>query len=422
MMARCARDITTSVINRCALRQQHSSVSGREREELTITMDQQTAGVLGIVPDHVFDQLAAGFGDAAAVAVLAEAELAINRVLVGEVAGQHPAGPAGELLSHLERSAPAVFDEVITHPFVRPWAVGCLTTGGTGASRLAAVVAAVAVRSGTDVEIDVHAPGGRLHLPTAGTFALPVEDVTVVTGPDGVTVRWPGGSAGTTSLRWRPVRDVRAGGLRVLLEDDDPYRDCHDFAVTGRLSDVEADGWAATLGRVWPGLQADAPEQIEGLARGLRAITPLRPSAHGEQLSATARHAFGAVGVAYTADPEAVAVMLVHEFQHSKLGAVLDLHDLVPAGMADLVPVGWRPAPYPVEAALQGTYAHLGVADVWRRRAERRPDDAQAAATYRTYRGWTASALAELRTGARLTGTGAAFAERMAATLDGWPA
>jgi uncharacterized protein len=114
-------------------------------------------------------------------------------------------------------------------------------------------------------------------------------------------------------------------------------------------------------------------------------------------------------------------VMLVHEFQHSKLGALLDLLDLIPAGTDDRIMVGWRPVPRPIEAALQGTYAHLGIADVWRRRAERRPDDPDAAANFRMYRDWTATAIAELRTGNRLTSTGARFVDRMAATVSGWP-
>lgn len=385
------------------------SVYCRDLKELIIAMDDRTAGVLGTVPEAAFDRLATGFGDAAAVAVLAEAELAINRALVSEVAAKHPAPAAWELLTHLEGTAPELFADVLAHPFVRPWAVHCLTTGGSDAARLAALAAAVAIRAGVAAEIVVTAPAGRVHLPTVGTFPATGE-FTVVAGPDGFAAP-PG---------WRPARTVGAGGLRVLLEDTDPYRDCHDFAVTGALTAAEADSWAHTLSEAWPRLRADAPEQAGGLARGLRALTPLRPAVNGDQRSATARDAFGAAGVAHVADPDAVVVMLVHEFQHSKLGALLDLHDLIPAGAEDLIRVGWRPDPRPVEAALQGTYAHLGVADVWRHRAVRRPDDTRAAANFATYRGWTAAAITELRTGNRLTATGAAFVDRMAATVDGW--
>lgn len=387
------------------------SVYCRDLKELIIAMNDRAAGVLETVPDAAFDRLASGYGDAAAVAVLAEAELAINRVLVSEVAAKHPTPAAWDLLTSLERTAPDVFADVLGHPFVRPWAVHCLTTGGTDAARLAALAAAAAIRARVTAEIVVTAPTGRVHLPTVGTFPAAAGEFTVVTGPDGFPEP-PG---------WRPARTVAAGGLRVLLEDADPYRDCHDFAVTGPLSEAEADRWAGTLAQASPGLRADAPEQLDGLARGLRALTPLRPAGNGDQRSATARDAFGAAGVAYVADADAVGVMLVHEFQHSKLGALLDLHDLIPPAADDLIRVGWRPDPRPVEAALQGTYAHLGVADVWRRRAERRPDDAQAAANFGTYRNWTAAAIAELRTGKRLTTTGAAFVDRMAATVDGWP-
>lgn len=338
------------------------SVYCDDLKELIITINERGAPTdeLSALPPDVFDQLAYGFGDADAVAFLTDAELAINRALVSEVASR-----AGEwrTLPEMERRSPETFNSVIAGPFVRAWAVTCL-------------------RPDND-EPDF----ARL-----ATLATEVEE--------------PGAG-----------RFVDLGGTPVRLEDADPYRHRFSYSAAGPVGDVSA--WARVLRRAWYFVERDAPDQADGLRRGIRAITPLEPAPDGSLRSATNRDAFGAVGIAYTDDPAAMAVMLVHEFQHTKLGAVLDLIDLVDDRAADdRVRVGWRPDPRPVEAALQGTYAHLAIADIWRRRAER--GIAGARENYVMYRDWTAAALARLRSGDRLTEAGRRFTARMAATVDSW--
>ncbi|WP_127500975.1 FxsB family cyclophane-forming radical SAM/SPASM peptide maturase [Actinoplanes solisilvae] len=381
------------------------------------------AGDLGALPADAFDGLGYGYGDAAAVALLADAELAVNRALVGEVMSETAAG--GPLLAEVERQAPEIFDEVLRHPFVRSWAVSCLDGGGGAGcdpDRVAAIAAAVAVRAGLRVDIPVGAHDGRIHLPTVGFFAAPAAEVLVCAGPGGFTLRWPGGRAevraGMTTRGWHAARWVTVGGVRVLLEDADPYRDRMEHTPAGRLDADDAGGWSAVLADAWARLAADAPGQIDGLRQGLRAIVPLTPAPDGTLRSSTSRHAFGALGLARTADPAAIAVLLVHEFQHTKLGAVLDLIDLVPDDAAgDRLHVGWRPDPRPVEAALQGAYAHLAIADIWRRRTERGDGRRE---IYRRYRDWTADAIDGLRTGDRLTVAGSRFVARMADTVGAW--
>ncbi|MGK5682479.1 aKG-HExxH-type peptide beta-hydroxylase, partial [Actinoplanes sp. URMC 104] len=290
-----------------------------------------------MLPAEAFDALGRGYGDAATVAWLADAELAINRALVGEVAGETAAG--GQLLAGLERQAPGVFDEVLRHPFVRSWAVSCLDGGpGCDPDWASAIAAAVAVCAGVRAEVPVRAHGGRIHLPTVGFFAAPAAEVTVVvSGPGSLTLRWPGGRvplAGDATVKgWHAARWVTVDGLRILLEDADPYRDRLEHAAGGHLGPADADGWSAALGEAWARLGTDAPDQRDGLRQGLRAIVPLTPAPGGTPRSATSRHAFGALGVARTG-PAELAVLLVHEFQHAKLGAVLDLVDLVPEDAA----------------------------------------------------------------------------------------
>ena len=72
--------------------------------------------------------------------------------------------------------------------------------------------------------------------------------------------------------------------------------------------------------------------------------------------------------MAVTAVPDdaTLAVLLVHEVQHLKLSAVLDVCDLFDRDDTRTLGVPWRDDPRPVEGVLHGVYAHLAVADVWR--------------------------------------------------------
>ncbi|WTZ06411.1 HEXXH motif-containing putative peptide modification protein [Micromonospora sp. NBC_01392] len=147
----------------------------------------------------------------------------------------------------------------------------------------------------------------------------------------------------------------------------------------------------------------------------LRAVVPLRPDPLGRHRSATAASAFGAVAVTPVPDDAALAVLLVHEVQHLKLDGLLDVCELVDRDDTRRLTVPWRADPRPVEGVLHGTYAHLAVADVWRRRP-----GPEAAAHHRRYRDWTLDALDALHGLGVLTAAGQRFTTRMRATLDGW--
>jgi HEXXH motif-containing protein len=85
--------------------------------------------------------------------------------------------------------------------------------------------------------------------------------------------------------------------------------------------------------------------------------------------SATAAASFGAVRLTLPADAMTLAMALVHELQHAKLYALAHLVPLVVAGSGQLLHVPWRDDPRPVEAALQGAYAHLALIGFWHRHA-----------------------------------------------------
>jgi uncharacterized protein len=82
------------------------------------------------------------------------------------------------------------------------------------------------------------------------------------------------------------------------------------------------------------------------------------------------------VGIALPDTADALALVLIHEFQHTKLAALQDMYGFLTGDASELLRVRWRPDPRPYGAALQGAYAHLAVAQVWRARTGRDPEAA----------------------------------------------
>jgi uncharacterized protein len=72
---------------------------------------------------------------------------------------------------------------------------------------------------------------------------------------------------------------------------------------------------------------------------------------------------FGLTRPATAAD---FAVTLVHEYQHSKLSALLDMTPLSDPDDQGRYFAPWRRDPRPLGGLLQGVYAFVGVADTWR--------------------------------------------------------
>jgi uncharacterized protein len=375
---------------------------------------------------------------------------------------------AWDLLTRIDVGRPDVLDHVLGHPYVRVWAVRCLQqlrlpsadrVGGdqvlaADLSHLGAVAAAAAIRSGTHARLTVPVRDGAVHLPTLGRLITrPAEppwqrETAVAPGPgtsapdppvatadvevthDAVTVRardgqWrlpradlvavQPGSPDAEAACWQPVRRLTAPGISVALEDTDPYRDCHQWAAAPRLTDTEVGDWQQGFRAAWAQIQREHGAYAPGLAAGLSTVTPLAAAPAGRDVSATARQAFGAVAAALPADHSTLALLLIHEFQHVKLGAVLDLYDLYDPADHRLYHAPWREDMRPLEGLLQGTYAHIAVTDFWRARRASAPGPAvrTAEARFAHWRDQTADAIASLAGSGSLTPLGEQFVDRM---------
>jgi uncharacterized protein len=391
------------------------------------------------MPSAQFDGLAAGYGDAAAIFTMTVAQRSVRRSLLRALhkrasANASSAFTAGwELLARLDRSAPAAVERVLAHPYVRAWAERCLQPGRNGPAdmgHLASVAAAAAIRSGTLAELEVPVTGGFVHLPTLGRLRVGgAAGATVASdGTGAFEVRANSGkwhvklTASQPDEDWQPVRELRAGELTVRLEDTDPYRDCHQWPVAPRLTAAEAATWQAQFTEAWQLIEQSYPQYAPGIAAGLSTIVPLANNEPEREISAAARQAFGAVAAALPATGADLALLVIHEFQHVKLGALMDMFDLHDRGDKRLYFAPWRPDPRPAGALLQGTYAHVGVTDYWRGRRHQvsGPGALAAAEQFARWRTMTMEAIDTLAGSQALTGLGARFAAGMRATVKPW--
>jgi uncharacterized protein len=413
-----------------------------------------------------FRALAAGFGDATAVAQLVEAQRSLRRVLLGAVyrAGSTSSATsdavkarlrvAWTLLSAIDRQRHEALDAVLAHPYVRVWAVRCLEQHNRGSDgrglavdlgHLGAIAAVAAIRAAVTAEVTIPVIDAAVHLPTMGRLAIGPVKPARPTGaePELAAVAWTGNevvirvgesrwhmaiadvlarepSAAVVAgngrfAEWQPVRVLRAGRISVALEDTDPYRDCHQWRAAPRLTDFEFDRWQRHFQDAWRHIEDEHPAYASALAAGFSVLMPLSPASPGRDVSATARHAFGAVAAARPDDPVTLALLLLHEFQHVKLGAILDLYDLHDPADRRLFHAPWRDDPRPLEGLLQGTYAHLAVTDFWRVRQNVAIGAAAETAAQRfTYwRAHTCDAVETLAGSGSLTPLGVRFVDEM---------
>ncbi len=386
-----------------------------------------------------FDAIAAGYGDAAAISYLTAPQRSIRRQRLGDLHRQVATDASGmfttgwDLLVRLDKSSPTVVGGVLAHPYVRAWAERCLWNPDAtlmDADHVAAIAAAAAIRSGAMAELEVPVTGGYVNLPTLGRLHIG-DDATAKLAARGEGVFEVRATAGAWRIDstaaqphedWQPVRELRAGDLAVSLEDTDPYRDCYQLQVTGRLSADEAAAWQVQFAEAWRLIEMGYPQYAPGIAAGLSVLMPLANDVSGRTISAATGQAFGAVAIALPASGADLARQIIHEFQHVKLSALTDLFVFYDQQDKRVFPTLWRDDPRPLGALLQGTYAHLAIADYWRRQRDLAtgPDAIAAVEQFARWRLATMQAIETLRGSGTLTTLGTRFVEGMRATVGPW--
>ncbi|MFF9719130.1 HEXXH motif domain-containing protein [Streptomyces sp. NPDC014603] len=394
-----------------------------------------------------------------------------------------PAAEAWRVLKEAARRAPEPVEALLLAPATGTWIAHMLrrvhgTASGpplwAEAGRLNALAVVASLRAGTETVLRVPLTDGALPLPGLGTARLPdgadgpatgragtrAGELTL-TGPDRAGRRATlvcrpapepvGAAVSAETPHWSPLRTLTcasaAGPVPIPLEDLDPYRDLDNPVPPARLDADEAlawqrlfDGAAALLADPPPGPAADGagtagdagprtpgtwlpgrldPARIKALVPwGRTAAQP--PPPPDVRVSASSGDAYGAMVVARPAGALALAETLVHEFQHSKLAALIHLFPLADDDRAERYYAPWRPDPRHLTGLLHGAYAFTGVAGFWRDRLAH-PDHGPAAAYhFALRRTQTRLVVRTLLTSGRLTEAGHGLVSGLARTLDGW--
>jgi HEXXH motif-containing protein len=271
-----------------------------------------------------------------------------------------------------------------------------------------------------DAEIEVPVVNGAVLLPSLGAADAAGDSAVVAAKAaevrsGGRRVEMRQGDPG-----WREIRPVAAGSLRVLVDDLDPFRmPADDGEPGGRLTAPQVAELQAMLAAAWPLL---SPASAAEIAAIVRVIVPYGAPAAGH-VSTSSPQAFGTVAMSRQPDPHTCAETLVHETQHLKLCALLDLVILTRPDDGQRYYAPWRIDPRPASGLLQGAYAFLGVGGFWRAQRRVAPEPAvreRAEAEFARWRDGAALVVETLLGSGQLTESGQVFVREMAGVLGTW--
>jgi HEXXH motif-containing protein len=391
------------------------------------------------ITDRDLDLLAAGSGDRSTIemllagqfsrrVLLVRAVIEAARLRAPDVIGTLDSAYA--LLADVQRTHPGVVRSVLTLPCAGNWAAACLRPDASAPAfqYLACLAAVAAAAAGCDFEINAPVFSGILSLPASGSASIAGADAVIrVSRHDGLLVTGQAvrvsAQANGRAAGWMPARQLSAdaGGQRIAvwLDDRSPFRSPLGVHLAAPLTPVEAARWQDTLDGAWQILASRHPSHLAPMGLALRTLTPLANDSEGNH-SATAFDAFGAVLLTPPQHAEAMALTLVHEFQHAKLAALEHLVTLHSGNPRARYYAPWRNDPRPLGALLHGAYAHLGVAEYWYAATEAGAwGRGNAACLELGY--WCAAvreAIWQLLGSGELTARGMRFAEGMIRALD----
>uniref|UniRef100_UPI0015F0B068 HEXXH motif domain-containing protein n=1 Tax=Streptomyces shenzhenensis TaxID=943815 RepID=UPI0015F0B068 len=421
-----------------------------------------------VVPLAYLDDLAAGRGGPETVRFLRITEysrrLLLLRALLDAIAATPgalgplpPVDTAWDILTDTQQRAPEAFGELLLHPQIGVWLGHSLrrlrlTAWGDGPlwtdlGHLYGVCAVAALRAGLPLRTTVPLRDGAAMFPTLGLARLPgrprwgTADVVVEAGrlrvdPHGARVGppdplpAPGGDLLPTpdedTPGWQGLRTLRADvagrPVTVWLDDIDPYRELSEPLPPQRLGKDELVRWQERFRLALDLLVASDPGMAAAMAEGLRTVAEVRPVRPWTVASASSGDAFGGLLSSLPPDPATFAVTLVHEFQHTKLGALLHLLTLEQDSGTERCYAPWRNDPRPLRGLLQGAYAFLGITDFWSRYLDHAPRGERPWVEFEfaLRRQQTQEAVRTLRADPALTGHGRRFLRGMAARLPAW--
>ncbi|MGW4058491.1 aKG-HExxH-type peptide beta-hydroxylase [Amycolatopsis sp. NPDC004747] len=397
-----------------------------------------------------FDKLAVGAGGMSAGSVLRSADRSRRLLLLSGLVNlaasdESVTGPLApvetvwNLLVQAEEAQPDALERVIAHPYMGSWAgytTRLIEQGLTGEcplwvhyGYLHTLAAAAAIHAGLTFTILVPVWDDVVVLPTLGAARLAEGGgftTAEVRGAAGdFTIHGERSQATPGTAAWSPLRDFRfeAGGrvLALRLDDLDPHRGLYHPIPPDRLTDAEASTWRDLLDEAWRLIVEHLPEYAEILPAGLTSIVP-NPAVPFRLPSASTGEAFGSAVIAgpEAEEPATLAAALVHEFQHIRLGGLLQLARLHDDDRTERLYAPWREDPRPFGGLVHGIYAFFGVSAFWRALARAHPEDRLAAFEFAHWRAQTWQTLESIRDDAALTDSGRRFLNELATVFGPW--
>ncbi|ABW15077.1 conserved hypothetical protein [Parafrankia sp. EAN1pec] len=412
-----------------------------------------------------FDDLAAGGGRTGIVLGLRRTQLskrllALHTVMTDAGERAPAAVAAGGLtnaygvLATAQRQAPETTETVLLSPGLGLWAMHCLRRLHGSANPatpleedlgiLGSYAVAAALRAGLCATVAVPLRDGHLLIPAvgrvqvglAGWATVRIEGTVLHLTPgqvdnpqsDSLALEIPSDPAAkppfpaqSQASQWHMVPELVSIANRrriaLLLDDVDPARGLLKLPIAPDTATENVDVWQQRLDDGWHILGDYDPLIAEAVAAGLATIFPLASSSWAEELSASSGEAFGAVALTLPRDGLSFAAALVHEFQHTKLSALLDLVTLVKPADERLFYAPWRRDPRPLPGLLQGAYAYLGLTGFWDYRRLAESGDEFAHFEFARWRDEVWRVLSTLRFSGAMTPLGLRFLDGMQSTI-----
>jgi uncharacterized protein len=418
--------------------------------------------------ERALGDLGRGPGDVDAIGQLARAQRLLRRGHIAALYEEAMSAPAvsaqareqlneaWQALAAVEGSSPSAVDAVLGHPYLGTWSQRCLQglVGGTGdqgpdLAHFGAIAAAAAVRGAIRARCTVPLIADAVHLPGLGRLVPGVtgaERAVLEVDADWVVARlgaacWrlpapallagepclavpgaPDGTAGGSPPgRWEPVRLLTAPGIRVALDDVDPYRH-FPHRASARLPEADLVRWRERFALAWAEIAAHHEAYATALAAGLSTVTPLASPSHGAPVSGTTRPAFGVAGIELPDDPVSLALLLIRSLQRMKLGAILAMHEFFRPAVERRGRTSREAGHEPLERLLGDAYADLAACAFWRARAALGGTDREIARQgYQRGHERAAEAIATLAGSGSLMPLGTEFIGQMLARLKAMP-
>jgi HEXXH motif-containing protein len=408
------------------------------------------------IPTAQLEELCAGGGGPAVVRTLWSGQRSRRLLLIDIVVSQALSGPGvmGPLpppssgwnaLKAADRVVSEDCSRLLLHPQVGSWAAYVLRRArgrvsadapfwvDAGVLHTLALIANT--RAGLSFTTALPARDGNVMLPTLGMARFPGLPrwgfVAATTAGGRIRLR-----SGDIELAvpvdparevpgWWPLRRLSAGEdvrLSVFLDDLDPFRELADPVGPERLDGASAGRWSDLLKRAWGLLCQGHRETAEALAAGLVCIVPLPSDGTRTSRSASTGEAFGSLMTSPPIDEVDLAVTLVHEFQHIKLGGLAHFSALTEERDQPALYAPWRDDPRPLPGLMQGIFAFFGIADFWRvrRHAVTGSERLIADFEFAYARGQVETALRQVTGAPGLTDMGRRLVAGLTGRLDSW--